>query len=254
MKTIAFSTIKGGTGKTSIAILLGNRLARSGQRVLMLDLDIQNSLSFYYLADPGEAAERNLARALLERDLPGNILDSGYSENIKIIPSALELVDLRALNEKTLTRLKPQIAEDFDICIIDTPPSYDNLVLNGLQAADLIISPCRLAGFDYKGLHFLKGKIMEDLCCPDSWKILINFYRKPRSNKEDNPTRQYLSLFRESFPNILPFEIPETTLIRKAIDTGETVSQAIAKQGVFNATAQLADLVAEKELVLEGSF
>ena len=254
MKTITFSSIKGGTGKTSIAILAGNLLARSGLRVLMLDLDIQNSLSFYYLADPGEAGEKNIARALLARDLPANILDSGYSEKLKIVPSALELVDLRALNEKTLNRLIPQVEDDFDICIIDTAPSYDNLVLNGLQAADLIISPCRLSGFDYKGLHFLKGKIAEDLAGGDHWNILINFYRQPRGSREDNPTRQYLSLFRESFPNTLPFEIPESTLIRKAVDTREIISQAATKQRVFGAIVQLAGFMAEKELVLKGGF
>lgn len=54
MKTICFSSIKGGTGKSSLCILLANYTAAAGYRVLVADLDIQNSATSYYLDSPEE--------------------------------------------------------------------------------------------------------------------------------------------------------------------------------------------------------
>jgi len=52
MKTICFSSIKGGTGKSSLCILTANYAASAGYRVLVADLDIQNSVTSYYLDSP----------------------------------------------------------------------------------------------------------------------------------------------------------------------------------------------------------
>ena len=46
---VSFSSIKGGTGKTSLCIHVANYCAAAGYRVLVIDFDVQNSLSFYYL-------------------------------------------------------------------------------------------------------------------------------------------------------------------------------------------------------------
>lgn len=207
MKTIAFSSLKGGTGKTSICILTGNLLAKSGYRILMIDFDIQNSLSFYYINDFDIVDNKNLALALQTKDLHKNIVDSNYSENLKIIPSSYGLIDLRAINEKTLSRIMSQLEIDFDFCLCDCPPTLDNIVLNAFHASDLIISPCRLTKFDFKGLIFLKEKIDIEVDGLYKWKILINFFRAPRSNNDDNLTNQYLKLFNDTFSNILVLKL-----------------------------------------------
>ena len=61
MRSICFSSIKGGTGKSSLCILVANYAAAAGYRVLVADLDIQNSASSYYLDSPDEA-ERTASR------------------------------------------------------------------------------------------------------------------------------------------------------------------------------------------------
>jgi len=254
MKIITFSSIKGGTGKSSLAILTGNLLAKSGYRVLMIDTDIQNSLSFYYLDELGLADEKNLAIAFFLKDLEKNVVDSNYDERLKIVPASFGLIEFRTAHPKTLRRLLPQIENRFDYCIVDSPPTYNNLVLNGMVAADLIISPCKLSQFDYKGLAFFRAKVQEEAEAADRWRILINFFRSPRSESEDNLTNQYLNLFKTTFNNILDFQIPETVYIPRAIDTREVISQARAKERVFDAFYRLADYVADRELVPEGRF
>lgn len=245
MKTIAFSSLKGGTGKSSLCILTGNYLVKTGFRVLMIDFDIQNSLSFYYLDDFDVIDCRNLALALQTRNLSSHIVDSTYNENLKVIASSYNLIDLRAINEKVLTRLLPQIAEHFDYCLFDCPPTLDNIVFNALHSADFIISPCRLSKFDYKGLVFLKEKINLDINGLDKWKILISFFRPPRSDNEDNMINQYLTLFSNTFNNILDFRIPESVYIQKSIDLFEVISQAQNKEKVLNAFTELVGFISQ---------
>ena len=70
MKTICFSSIKGGTGKSSLCILTANYAASAGYRILVADLDLQNSASSYYLDSPDEADRKNIADALHTERLP----------------------------------------------------------------------------------------------------------------------------------------------------------------------------------------
>ena len=44
----SFTSIKGGTGKTNIVILLANSLATAGKKVVLIDTDLNNSLSFHF--------------------------------------------------------------------------------------------------------------------------------------------------------------------------------------------------------------
>ena len=63
MKIVTFGSIKGGVGKTSMAAMTANCLAAAGFKVLVIDMDWNNSLSFYYLDKEGAemAREKNIA-------------------------------------------------------------------------------------------------------------------------------------------------------------------------------------------------
>ena len=67
---VSFSSIKGGTGKTSICIHVANYCAAAGYRVLVIDFDVQNSLSFYYL-DELSVTERKEPCACAEHEGSG---------------------------------------------------------------------------------------------------------------------------------------------------------------------------------------
>ena len=90
MRSICFSSIKGGTGKTSLCILVANYAAAAGYRVLVADLDIQNSTLSYYLDSPDGADRKNIASVLHTERLAENILHSDYPE-IDLLASSLDL-------------------------------------------------------------------------------------------------------------------------------------------------------------------
>ena len=250
MKVITFSSIKGGTGKTTTSILTANALAKEGYRVLAVDMDIQNSLSFYYLNNPEVTEEKNIAFALHSSNIQGNILTSNYT-GIDIIPSSFSLVDLRAITPQKLKRIIEGAELPYDFLIIDTAPTYDNIVLNALNASDMIISPSRTSQFDYKGLLFFREKLLTETDKIDGWKILMTFGRNGVSNNPENLTNQYKGLFESTFDNILPMQIPATTMINKVIDAGEVLSDAKSKVKLQKAVKELAGFIAEKELQVE---
>lgn len=239
MKTITFSAIKGGVGKSSLAILTANYLAAAGEPVLVLDFDVQNSTTFYYLEDPDAADSHNLARALQDDDLTGNIVPGLF---LDVVPSTFNLLKLRAISEKTLKRILPQVAGRYSYVVIDTPPTFDNLVLNAILAADVVITPVYLSLFDWKSAAFLREQIDVEAEKLDSWRVLFNRYTEPRTDNPEAEINQYRDLFRDDFgPNLLKTRIPETKQVQKAIDTRASISTAKAKVRLHDAIASLAE-------------
>lgn len=246
MQTITFSAIKGGVGKSSLCILTANYLASTGAKVLLVDFDIQNSLTFYYAPGQDEAEQKNIARALMDGDLVSNIVKVG--ENVSLVPSHLNLVKVRSINEKTLKRLIPQVNGLYDFCLIDTPPAFDNLVLNAITASDLIITPVRFSQFDWKSAIFYSDQIDQETDKLSNWRVLYNFYREPRSDNPDTETNQYLELFKLQFGDaVLKARIPETSYIKKAIDTKTIISRAKTKEKLYTAIESLCQEISQVE-------
>jgi chromosome partitioning protein len=240
MKTICFSSIKGGTGKSSLCVLTANYAASAGYRVLVADLDIQNSATSYYLDSPGEADRKNIAAALHTERLTENIITSNYS-GIDLLASSLDLVKLRAIGERTFKRILDASPLPYDFLFIDTPPTYDNIVLNALNASDLIITPVAFSQFDFKGALFYKAQIKCETDKLPAWHILFNFFRPARTDNPDALRNQYEALFRDTFGEIIaPATIQDTTLIRRSIDTGEKITTSAAKGPLHAAISALA--------------
>ncbi len=253
MKTIVFSSIKGGTGKSSNSIMFSNFLGQAGKRVLVIDMDIQNSTSFYYVNDPEEVEAYSIADAIHQGNLKSNIVKTAELDNIHIIPSSFNLVNLRSVSHMTLKRLLPQIKGEYDYCIIDVAPTWDNIVLNALYAADAIITPVILAQWDWKGACFFRDQIIQDLGEEylAKWSLLINKFRKPRSANPENLTNQLLGLFNETFDNIIPVHIPNTTLVNQYLDFEEFVNCSSKKIKLYEAVQELTHVLTGERLCPE---
>ena len=74
---ITFSSMKGGVGKSSDAILFANNLAARGYKVLFFDMDTNNSSTIYYcMGIANEFPTQNVAEALAHRTTEGYTVQS----------------------------------------------------------------------------------------------------------------------------------------------------------------------------------
>ena len=229
MKTISFGSLKGGTGKSSLALLTARRLASAGKKVLVVDFDINNSTSFVLtpdnLSDYDPQNRKHLATALQGENLLDFTIKSNL-ENIDLIRSSLYLVDLRTISTNRFKNLLKGIPDDkYDFTIIDTAPTYDNLVLSAYEGSDCIITPVLLNQFDFNTANFLSGKLRTETSVYENWKIVVNQWNFMCDNPASSE-HQYIDLFSAYFTNILKSHLPYTRLIKSVIDRQEVISSA----------------------------
>ena len=259
---VSFASIKGGTGKSSIVICLANYLAIKGKRVLLIDSDLNNSLSLHYLnEDDGETIKKtkrlNIAAALSNE--ANNLCDYAVPTimpGIDLIASTPYLADLRALNEKRLKRMVSTIYGKYDILLIDCPPTYDNIVLNAVHAADYTITPVLQDLFSYNAAAFLSEVLPRDVEDLQNWFIMINGYNKRFLEAKSGRQNNYLDLYRNAGFPMTPTEtwFPWTSQIRFVVDYHKSLSATKgAKDSVFSpdlykAVAELAGCFFDEEL------
>lgn len=166
-RCIAIANQKGGVGKTTTAINLGASLAAEGQRVLIIDLDPQGNASTGLGID---ADRRNFTTydLLIEgMSLQEIVLPTGV-ENLSIAPATTDLssADVELVsNENRVFLLKdalvPEFLGDFDIILMDCPPSLNLLTVNAMAAADAVLVPLQTEFFALEGLSQLMLTIRE---------------------------------------------------------------------------------------------
>lgn len=161
---VAIANFKGGVGKTSTAIHLGQHFALRGYRVLMIDLDAQASLTTLFgLLPDSEVATDKTALPYLEGDAPSlaSAIQRTYWHGLDLIAANLALYGAEFSlanrqksepNFRFYQALKAGIAtvsDAYDVIVIDTPPALSYVTTNALYAADGIIVPVPPAMMDF---------------------------------------------------------------------------------------------------------
>jgi chromosome partitioning protein len=228
---VSFSSIKGGVGRTHIAIMLANCLASSGKRVLLADSDLNNSLSFHYLDEAMMERTRKINFASALSDEKNNLTEFAVptkKAGIDLIASTPYLADLRTLSEKRLKRMIPSLYGKYDILIIDCHPTYDNIVLNALHAADYIITPVLMDLFSYNGAAFLSGVLPRDLDDKLSWFVLLNGYNVRFEDSQTGRQRDFVNLYSKGNFPLTPKEtwLPWTAQVHQIIDYQKQLSRS----------------------------
>ncbi|MCV7409462.1 ParA family protein [Mycobacterium florentinum] len=160
-RILAVANQKGGVAKTTTVASLGAAMVEKGRRVLLVDLDPQGCLTFSLGQDP-DKLPASVHEVLLGEIEPSAALVTTM-EGMTLLPANIDLAGaeamllMRAGREYALKRALAKVADQFDVVIIDCPPSLGVLTLNGLTAADEVIVPLQCETLAHRGVgQFLR--------------------------------------------------------------------------------------------------
>lgn len=180
-KIICFANNKGGSGKSTTCSNVGYGLSQLGNKVLLIDGDMQMNLSLAFFLDEEvleyAESEQNLYQAVKnQKDLRDYVISTRYQSLDMIVSSTLmssieyELFTKRQrefILKKGLQKLREE--GTYDYILIDAPPTLGGWVMNILCASDYLIIPVEATPWGLFGLgnmfEFLKEveKISPDL-------------------------------------------------------------------------------------------
>lgn len=154
---IAIANQKGGVGKTTTAVNLSPFLAKSGRRVLAIDLDSQANCTAHFGIDP-ELQRRNAYHALIEpeSDLQSFVLN--VRPNLDLVPASLDLatLDLQLAGvvnrDRRLHKQLRSIQACYNYVLIDCPPSLGVATINAFAACTHLIVCIQTHMFSYSGM------------------------------------------------------------------------------------------------------
>ena len=188
MIVIALWTIKGGVGKTAACANLAHLAATSGLRTLLWDLDAQGAATFYFRVRPRRHLD---ARALVRRstELAPLVRATDY-ENLEIVPADLALrhLDLELAARKRPSRrlaakLDP-LAGDYDLVLLDCPPSVSMISEAVLRAADAVAAPVIPTTLSIRSLDQLRRVVAESDRAPAVVPFLSMVDRRKNLHRE----------------------------------------------------------------------
>lgn len=160
MTVIAIANQKGGVGKTTTAINLAAACALNGKKVLLIDLDPQGNTTISFLTPEIIKPYLTTYEFLAES---GNdfskvrefIYKTGFL-NLDLIPAKINLAKLETKlvgDFEAIYRLKDKLSKftDYDIILLDTPPTLGLITVNALVAASHVIIPIQSSYFALEG-------------------------------------------------------------------------------------------------------
>ncbi|HEX7609447.1 MAG TPA: ParA family protein [Solirubrobacteraceae bacterium] len=149
--TIAVLSQKGGTGKTTAVRTLADVLRRSGVRTLTVDLDPQGNLSDYFDLPPD--VEPTIADVLSGRAAaPEAVHEDMIPANLSLAEAELMLGGKMG-RELTLRRALKGVADEYEVVLVDCPPSLGLLTINALVAADHALITAEAQYFALQGVE-----------------------------------------------------------------------------------------------------
>jgi chromosome partitioning protein len=161
MRTVSVINQKGGVGKTTTTVNLGAAMAQAGCRTCLIDLDPQAHLSLHL----GIRADENTTTVydlLLDSSIDASKALVQVEPNLHVLPAETDLAaiesDLATETDRhvRLCRIFEQFNQ-FDVIMLDCPPSLGLLTVNALAASDEVLVPLQAHFLALQGV----GKLLE---------------------------------------------------------------------------------------------
>ncbi len=163
-KTIAFANQKGGVGKTTTCINLASYLAKSGLKILIVDLDPQGNATTG-LGIIKSQLKQSVYNVLIDELPIKKAIIPTLVENMDILPSDIDLAGAEVElvytkeREKVLKKALSTVKSSYDYIMIDCPPSLGLLTINALTASNGTIIPIQSEYYALEGLSQLMNNI-----------------------------------------------------------------------------------------------
>jgi len=253
LQILAVANFKGGSAKTTTSLHLSHYLALHGYRVLVIDLDPQASLSAMFGAQPEiDVGENETIYATLRYDNKRkpirDVVRKTYFPGIDLIPGNIEVMEYEHETPRILAskhqhsggaffeRLRLSISEvdsDYDVVILDTPPSLGFLTLGAIYSATSMLVTIHPAMLDVASMsQFLL--MMGDLITvirDAGATIRQDFFRYliTRHNPNDQPQTEVITMLRHMFGT--------DVLVPTAIESTAIEAAGLAKRSLYELEA-----------------
>jgi len=232
MKRIAVSSFKGGTAKTSTSLNIAAAFAKfHKKKVLLIDFDAQANLTTGLGYDPDE--HDSMAGVLQGEKKIEDVVLHTHIKNLDLIPAdtwleRVEVTGSLAADRYSHERLRAVLSNiDYDIVIIDTPPSLSWLTESALIASDYSLVCATPEFYSVKGLERL-GQFMDNLSHRNPLEVIgvaLSFW-----NPRGKSNNEFQELIDHTFPGkLLDAKVRRDIQVSEASIHGKSIFEVFPK-------------------------
>jgi len=227
-RVIALANQKGGVGKTTSSVNLAAALARLGKKVLLIDLDPQGNATVAIGVDKDDL-EQSVFEVLVGDCKAKQAIVTVEQAGLDLIPANGDLTaaEVALLEEdmgpKRLRKTLKKVRDNYDVVLIDCPPTLNMLTINALTAADGILVPVQCEFFALEGLSALMDTIetvQEQLNATLHIDGLLRTMHDRRNNLANDVSNQLVTHFGMK---VLQTIIPRNVRLAEAPSYGESI-------------------------------